>query len=68
MHGSIISMISLTDIKSVSVDKTKLGLGLGLFISKNLLERTKAKIIFENKKNGLGAVVKIIWRYEDLIN
>ena len=64
----ILKKIGEPYIKSVSVDKTKLGLGLGLFISKNLLERTKAKIIFENKKNGLGAVVKIIWRYEDLIN
>ncbi len=64
----ILKKIGEPYIKSTSVDKTKLGLGLGLFISKNLLERTKAKIIFENKKSELGAVVKIIWRYEDLIN
>ncbi len=36
------------------------GLGLGLFISKTLLERTGAKVRFANKTEG-GARVSIIW-------
>ncbi len=36
------------------------GLGLGLFISKTLLERTGAKISFNNKPKG-GAIVSLIW-------
>jgi len=45
-------------------DKAKAGgLGLGLFISKTLLERTGAEIRFDNKAGG-GAMVSLIWPLE----
>ena len=38
------------------------GLGLGLFIAKTLLERSGAKISFQNRSNpGQGAEVKVVW-------
>ena len=36
------------------------GLGLGIFIAKTLLERTGAKLAFENAPSG-GAKVRILW-------
>ncbi len=36
------------------------GLGLGLFISKTLLERTGAKVRFANRSDG-GAIVSMVW-------
>ena len=37
------------------------GLGLGIFIAKTLLERTGARLAFENRPGGGGAVVRISW-------
>ena len=45
---------------------SKYGLGLGTFIGKTLLEKNYANIIFENKKDKVGAVVVIKWRNRDL--
>ncbi len=42
------------------------GLGLGLFISKTLLERTGAKVKFNNRQNG-GAEVSMIWPKEAIL-
>ena len=39
------------------------GLGLGLFISKTLLERTGARVVFDNQSGG-GANVSIVWPKE----
>ena len=47
-------------IKSTLVAKNKSGLGLGIFISKTLLERTGAKITFKKSSLG-GALVSVVW-------
>ena len=49
-------------------DKSKTGLGLGIFIGKTLLEKNKAKIIFKNSETTNGAEIKIIWKNDDLLN
>lgn len=37
------------------------GLGLGFFIAKTLLERTGARVRFGNRRDGEGAVVRVVW-------
>ena len=37
------------------------GLGLGIFIAKTLLERTGARLVFENETDEGHARVRIIW-------
>jgi two-component system sensor histidine kinase RegB len=37
------------------------GMGLGVFISKTLLERTGASLSFGNRRRGRGAIVEIVW-------
>ena len=37
------------------------GMGLGVFISKTLLERSGATLTFANRRRGRGAVVEIVW-------
>ncbi len=37
------------------------GLGLGLFIAKTLLERSGAKLHFENRSDQSGARISIVW-------
>ena len=49
-------------------DKSKTGLGLGLFIGKTLLEKNFASIICRNSKTRSGAEVIIKWKIKDLIN
>jgi len=46
--------------------KTKMGLGLGTFIGKTLLERNLAKISFNNYPKTNGAIVTITWSNSDL--
>jgi len=54
-------------IRTIEQDNiSKYGLGLGTFIGKTLLEKNFANIIFENKKDKVGAVVIIKWRNRDL--
>ena len=54
-------------IRTIDQDNiSKYGLGLGTFIGKTLLEKNYANIIFENKKDKVGAVVVIKWRNRDL--
>ena len=54
-------------LKSKTVESEgKSGLGLGVFLSKNLLEKKKAKINFNNKKNLNGASVEIFWKLKDI--
>ncbi len=50
------------------VDKSKTGLGLGLFIGKTLLEKNFASLNFRNSKTRSGAEVLISWRNSDLFN
>jgi two-component system sensor histidine kinase RegB len=37
------------------------GMGLGFFIAKTLLERTGGAVTFRNAKRGVGAVVTVRW-------
>ena len=49
-------------------DKSKTGLGLGLFIGKTLLEKNFAFVTCRNSKTRSGAEVIIKWRNQDLFN
>ena len=53
---------------SNSQEKSKTGLGLGLFIGKTLLEKNFASLNFRNSKTRSGAEVIINWRNSDLFN
>jgi two-component system sensor histidine kinase RegB len=50
------------------IDKSKAGLGLGLFIGKTLLEKNFASINCRNSKTRSGAEVIIKWNNKDLFN
>ena len=50
------------------IEKTKTGLGLGLFIGKTLLEKNFASINCTNSKTRSGAEVVIKWNNKDLFN
>ena len=50
------------------LEKSKSGLGLGLFIGKTLLEKNFASINCRNSKTRTGAEVVIKWRNKDLFN
>ena len=50
------------------IDKSKTGLGLGLFIGKTLLEKNFASINCRNSKTRNGAEVVIKWKNKDLFN
>jgi len=50
------------------IDKSKTGLGLGLFIGKTLLEKNFAYINCRNSKTRSGAEVIIKWNNKDLFN
>jgi len=49
-------------------EKSKTGLGLGIFIGKTLLEKNFANIICCNSKTRSGAQVSIKWKIKDLSN
>ena len=55
-------------IRSNFVNKNKNGLGLGVFISKTLLERTNAKVLFKQNSELGGAFVSVVWKESDLEN
>ena len=48
--------------------KSKTGLGLGLFIGKTLLEKNFAQINCRNSKTRSGAEIIIRWNNKDLFN
>ena len=65
----IVSKIGEPYLKSNNPqDKSKTGLGLGLFIGKTLLEKNFASVICRNSKTRSGAEVIIKWRNKDLFN
>ena len=65
----VLNKIGTPFIKSFKKeDKSKSGLGLGIFIGKTLLEKNKAKIILKNSKKYGGAEVNISWKNKDLLN
>ena len=51
-----------------TIDKSKTGLGLGLFIGKTLLEKNFASINCRNSKTRSGAEVIVRWNNRDLFN
>ena len=50
------------------IEKSKVGLGLGLFIGKTLLEKNFASVTCRNSKTRSGAEVIIKWKNKDLFN
>ena len=65
----IISKIGEPYLKSsFSKDKSKEGLGLGLFIGKTLLEKNFASVNCRNSKTRSGAEVIIRWKNKELFN
>ena len=65
----ILNKIGEPFIKSIKKeDKSKNGLGLGIFIGKTLLEKNQAKIIFKNSNKHGGGEVGISWKTKDLLN
>lgn len=67
-QDDVISNLGQPYLKSEKVNKNKKGMGLGVFISKNLLERCNTKVMFQNKKNNSGAVIKITWVNSQMAN
>ena len=65
----LLSKIGEPYIKSFkSSEKSKSGLGLGIFIGKTLLEKNYANILCQNSKTRSGAEVSIKWKNKDLLN
>ena len=65
----IISKIGEPYLKSnYSKNKSKEGLGLGLFIGKTLLEKNFASVNCRNSKTRSGAEVNIKWKNKELFN
>ena len=65
----ILSKIGEPYLKSnYSDDKSKQGLGLGLFIGKTLLEKNFASVNCRNSKTRSGAEVNIRWKNRELFN
>ena len=65
----ILAKIGDPYIKSLqSKNKSRAGLGLGIFIGKTLLEKNKARLLIRNSETRGGAEVKIEWSNRDLIS
>jgi two-component system sensor histidine kinase RegB len=65
----ILSKIGEPYLKSETTeDKSKTGLGLGLFIGKTLLEKNFASLNFRNSQTRSGAEVLIRWKNTELFN
>ena len=65
----ILSKIGEPYLKSsYNIEKSKIGLGLGMFIGKTLLEKNFASVKCRNSKTRSGAEVIIKWKNNDLFN
>ncbi len=65
----ILSKIGEPYLKTFNINqKSQLGLGLGIFIGKTLLEKNFATVSCLNSKTRSGAEVKIKWKNKDLFN
>ncbi len=65
----VLNKIGEPYIKSSSYDdKSKSGLGLGIFIGKTLLERNGAKVVCRNSQTRSGAEVLLTWKNNELKN
>ena len=62
--GSILPILGEPYVKKN--EKNHSGIGLGLFIAKNLINKTQGRIEFENIEN-IGACVRIIWKKDNLV-
>ena len=67
--SDVLKKIGEPYIKSFeSSNKSKSGLGLGIFIGKTLLEKNYANILCRNSKKRSGAEVSIKWQNRDFLN
>ena len=67
--NDILSKIGEPYLKSSNINnKSKSGLGLGIFIGKTLLEKNFASILCRNSETRSGAEVIIRWENKDLFN
>ena len=65
--SEILSKIGEPYLRSLkNKDKNRPGLGLGIFIGKNLLEKNFASLNCQNSKTRTGAEVNIRWKNQDL--
>ena len=65
--SEILSKIGEPYLRSLkNKDKKQPGLGLGIFIGKNLLEKNFASLNCQNSKTRFGAEVNIKWKNQDL--
>ena len=65
--GEILSKIGEPYLRSLkNNNKNQSGLGLGIFIGKNLLEKNFASLNCQNSKTRTGAEVNIKWKNQDL--
>tara|TARA_B100001057_G_scaffold368478_1_gene371992 strand:- start:991 stop:2268 length:1278 start_codon:yes stop_codon:yes gene_type:complete len=64
----ILSKIGEPYLRSNDTEKSKIGLGLGLFIGKTLLEKNFASVNCRNSETRTGAEVIIKWKNNDLFN
>ena len=65
--NEILSKIGEPYLRSLkNKDKSQSGLGLGIFIGKNLLEKNFASLNCQNSKTRTGAEVNIRWKNQDL--
>ena len=62
--GSILPILGEPYVKKNA--KNHSGIGLGLFIAKNLINKTQGRIEFKNIEN-IGACVRIIWKKNNLV-
>jgi len=67
-NKDIIANLGQPYLHSDNIKKNKKGMGLGVFISKSLLERCLAQVTFSNNKSLPGASVKIVWNNSQLEN
>ena len=67
-NKDIIANLGQPYLHSNNIKKNKKGMGLGVFISKSLLERCLAQVTFRNNKSLPGASVKIVWNNSQLEN
>ena len=65
--SEILSKIGEPYLRSLkNNNKSQSGLGLGIFIGKNLLEKNYASLNCQNSKTRTGAEVNIRWKNQDL--
>ena len=62
--GSILPILGEPYVKKN--EKNHTGIGLGLFIAKNLINKTQGRMEFKNIEN-IGACVRIIWKKDNLV-